>query len=181
MTLCCFVVRFCSKSCDCAMSGISLTQHHLDALYFPHLWLPHPPPSVLSIQTNVKGKPCESGNKRSQSIPSPPVHLHILSQLLNTLKLITVRGTSIHIQLSSGLEIKWPLKQTPGLRVTAEMCKTLLSFLYIHCKSYFLCKRNKQNRFKRMLSLNTRTLLFRNIFDHKIEGLLQIRMMTMMI
>lgn len=42
--------------------------------------------------------------KQQQKITQPPVHLHVLIQLLDTLMLISVRVTSIQILRSSGLE-----------------------------------------------------------------------------
>lgn len=65
-----------------------------------------PSPSLcLPIQNHVEGSHAEMVTKDHRASPPPLLHLHVLSQLLNTLKLITVSVTSIQIQLSSGLEI----------------------------------------------------------------------------
>lgn len=124
LTSCCFVG---SRSCDCTeWNFFNQMPFRCPLIFHTCDSLPPPAPSVLPIQTHVEGSHAEMVTKDHRASPPPPVHLHVLSQLLHTLKLSTVRVTSILIQLSSGLEINWLLKQTDLRDAAAEHENSLI-------------------------------------------------------
>lgn len=80
---------------DCALSVISLTQHHSDAHIF-HTCDSLPLPSVLPIQTHVEGSHAKTVTKDHRALP------RLLCTCMSSVHYLTLRVTSIQIQLSSG-------------------------------------------------------------------------------
>lgn len=119
LTSCYSVALYRNWRCDCAERSF------FNSMPFRCPYFSTPvTPSLLPLLCPFKLMSREAMQKLWQKItehpPRPSCTCMCSVNYSNTLNLMTVRVTSIQIQLSSGWEINWLLKQTPGLRVTSD-------------------------------------------------------------